>query len=135
MALETLKSVEEIGGFQVVVMDELREQYPDKFNESGAMDWKWFESEIRPYSFIYIRNDKNSISFTIQNGPIREVGLNGCQVDTIIETAKIIIEGLNKNFPCRENAVAITKLDEALMWLDKRKKAREKRNVEGLSKA
>ena len=49
----------------------------------------------------------------------------------MIEAAKIIIEKLNQKFPCRENSVAITKLDEALMWLDKRKKDREKRNVEG----
>lgn len=131
MALETLKDVTEIGGFDLVCMDTLREKYPEKFNESGSMDWNWFESEIRPNKFIYLRQDKNSLSFTIQNGPIKEVGVNGCQVDTIIEAAKLIIEGLNKNFPCRENAVAITKLDEALLWLMKRKIDRENRNVEG----
>lgn len=129
--LETLVGVKEIGGFKAVVMDELRDKYPDKFNESGAMDYKWFEADIRPHNFVYVRHDVNSISFTLQNGPVKEKGVNGCQVDTMIEAAKIIIEGLNKNFPCRENAVAITKLDEALMWLDKRKKDREKRNVEG----
>ncbi|MBP9693186.1 MAG: hypothetical protein KBE16_00550 [Alphaproteobacteria bacterium] len=75
------------------------------------------------------------MSFNIQNGPVKENGVNGCQVDTIIEAAKVILEGLNKEFPCRENATAITKLDEALLWLLKRKLDREKRNVEGLSKA
>jgi hypothetical protein len=38
---------------------------------------------------------------------------------------------LQKAFPCRENALVITKLDEALMWLEKRTKDRENRNVEG----
>lgn len=135
MALETLKGVKYIGDFAVVPMDELREKFPEKFNESGAMDYKWFEKEIRPNNHIYVRHDVNSISFTIQNGPVGENGVNGCQVDTIIEAAKIIIEGLNKNFPCRENAVAVTKLDEALMWLNKRKQDRLKRGVEGLNKA
>lgn len=135
MALETLKDVKTIGGFDVVVMDELREKHPDKFNKSGSMDYEWFEKDIRPHNFVYIRNDKNSIAFTIQKGPIKEVGVNGCQVDTIIETAKLIIEGLNKKFSCRENAVAITKLDEALMWLDRRTKNRERRGVEGTSKS
>lgn len=135
MALETLKGVEKIGGFELVVMDDLRTKYPEKFNESGAMDWTWFEKDIRPTAFIYVRNDKNSISFTIQNGPVKKYGTNGCQVDTVIEAAKIILEGLNKNFPCRENACAITKLDEALMWLEKRKKDREMRGVEGFNKA
>ncbi len=134
MALETLKGVKEIGGFPVVVMDELREQFPDKFNASGAMDWPWFEKEIRPSHFIYVRHDKNSLSFTIQNGPIKESGVSGCQVDTVIEAAKVIVEGLNAKFPCRENAMIVTKLDEALMWSAKRKSDREKRNVEGLSK-
>lgn len=137
MALETLKGVTHIGNFVLIDMGELRNQYPDKFNESGEMDYKWFEKDIRPNHFIYVRHDVNSISFcfTIQNGPIGEVGINGCQVDTLIETAKIMIEGLNKNFPCTENDVAIEKLNDALAWLGKRKKDREQRNVEGFSKA
>lgn len=134
MALETLKNVTSIDGFKVVVMDELREKYPEKFNESGSMDYKWFEAEIRPDNFIYVRHDVNSISFTIQNGPIKENGVNGCQVDTIIAAAKKILEGLNETYKCRENAIAITKLDEALLWLMKRKHDRIQRGVEGLNK-
>lgn len=123
-----------VGGFEVVCMDDLREQYPEKFNESGAMDYQWFESEIRPINFIYTRKDKNSISFTIQNGPIKEVGINGCQIDCMIEAAKKIIEGFNKDFPCRENSMVITKLDESLMWLRERTRNRELAGIEGLNK-
>ena len=83
------------------------------------MDYKWFESEIRPNNFIYVRNDVNSISFTIQNKPIKEVGVNGCQVDTIIETAQIMIKELNKKFPCWENEQAINGLETALIALKK----------------
>ncbi len=133
MALETLKGIKYVNGFEVVVMDELREKYPEKFNESGSMDWAWFEKDIRPKSFIYVRNDKNSISFTMQNQPIKECGVNGCQVDELIETAKIILNGLNAKFPCRQNSLAITKLDEALHWLTDRRNDREKRGVEGTS--
>lgn len=135
MALETLKNTKKIGEFTLVDMGALKDQYPEKFNESGAMDYKWFEADIRPHNFIYVRHDVNSLSFTIQNGPIKEAGVNGCQVNEIIEAAKIIIEGLNAKFPCRENSMAITKLDECLMWLDKRKKDRINREVEGHSKA
>lgn len=134
MALETLKNVMKINDFDVIVMDELKKQYPEKFNESGGMDYQWFEKDIRPHNFIYVRHDVNSISFTIQNGPIKEVGVNGCQVDEMIYAAKLIIEGLNKNISCRENSMAITKLDECLMWLKKRKDDRTKREVEGTSK-
>lgn len=135
MALETLKGITEIDGFKVIEMDSLREKYPEKFNESGSMDYKWFESEIRPNHFIYVRHDKNSLSFTIQNGPIKENGVNGCQIQSIIAAAKVIVEGLNKKFPCRENSMVITKLDEALMWSKKRTEDRESRGVEGTSQA
>jgi hypothetical protein len=38
---------------------------------------------------------------------------------------------LQAKFPCRENAMVITKLEESLMWLEKRTSDRIKRNVEG----
>lgn len=133
MALETLKGIKEIGGFKIVVMDELRAKYPEKFNDSGSMDYKWFEKEIRPNNFIYVRNDVNSISFTIQNGAVKESGVNGCQVDTLIETAKIMIEKLNESFQCYENEVAIVYLEEALLALSDRKRNRISRGVEGTS--
>lgn len=38
---------------------------------------------------------------------------------------------LQSKFPCRENAIVITKLEESLMWLNKRTADRVKRNVEG----
>lgn len=135
MALNTLKGVKKIGGFSVVVMDELRSAHPDKFNESGAMDYKWFEKDVRPHNFIYVRHDVNSLSFTLQNGPIKEAGVNGCQVDALIAAAKIILEGLNKQLPCRQNALAITKLDEALLWLGHRRGDRDLRGVEGTNNA
>lgn len=38
---------------------------------------------------------------------------------------------LNKRFPCRENSLAITKMEEAKMWFDKRTADRQARGVEG----
>ena len=133
MALENIE-MKEVAGSSVIVMDELRDQYPDKFNDSGAMDYKWFESDIRPKNFVYVRRDKNSIAFTIQKGPIKEHGVNGCQVDALIDAAKQILQHFNKTYPCRENSLAITKLEEAMLWLNARKRNREQRGVEGTSK-
>lgn len=112
MALETLKDVKDVGGFEI--------------NHTPYQPNRNFH--------VLVNHDTNTIAFTIQNGPIKEKGVNGCQVDTMIEAAKLIIEGLNDKFPCRENSMTITKLDEALMWLNKRKQDREKRSVEGLNK-
>lgn len=38
---------------------------------------------------------------------------------------------LQSKFPCRENAIVITKLEECLMWLNKRTADRKSRGVEG----
>lgn len=71
-----------------------------------------------------------------QNGPLgRGVDRkepNGAFVETVIAAAKQRIEYYQgSGFACRENAIAITKLDEALMWLNKRTQDREARQVEG----
>lgn len=38
---------------------------------------------------------------------------------------------LNKKFPCRENALAITQIEQGLMWLNRRTELRKQRGVEG----
>jgi hypothetical protein len=78
--------------------------------------------------------EANSITFKVQNGPIKEIGENGCQIDMLIYLALVVIRDLNHQFPCRENSIAITKLEEALHWLNARKKDREGRGVEGYNK-
>lgn len=133
MALEVLKGIKRTpSGVNILNMGELKQNQPELFPNGGdQMDYKMFESDIRPYNFIYVRDDVNSISFTVQKDPIKEVGINGCQVSDIIEVAKMIVEGLNTKFPCRENSITITKLDEALLWQKKRTWDREVRDVEG----
>ena len=42
---------------------------------------------------------------------------------------------LQERMPCRENALVITKLEESLMWLEKRTADRKARGVEGEEKA
>lgn len=133
MAIETLKGVESIDGFSVVVMDELRTKYPEMFRPDGSMHYHLFEEKIRPTNFIYVRNDVNSISFTLQNGPVSENGVNGCQVDTLVETAALMVAGLNKKYFCHENEHAIKALNDALWWLKARKAERTSRGVEGIS--
>ena len=87
-----------------------------------------------PNKYINISKEDNTISFKIQEGPIKEVGVNGCQVDDMIQVSRTIIESLNQNYSCRENSLVMTKLDEALLWLSARKNDRLKRGVEGYNK-
>ncbi len=69
-----------------------------------------------------------------QNGPIKEFGINGCHQEDLIA---IVIDRLQSfqsgDFACRENALAITKLEEALHWLNHRTNQRISRGVEGFN--
>lgn len=75
------------------------------------------------------------INIKFQEEPVQEAGINGCDITHVIE---VIINRLNKyqfendkKFKCRENAIAITKLEEALLWLEARTKRRIRNGVEG----
>lgn len=135
MALDTLIGLKEINGFKIAVMDDLKKTNPELFpNDSMQMDYKVFEEEFRPKYPIQIRHDKNSISFTLQNGPVKEVGVNGCQVLELICAAREIISRLNDKYPCEENQKTVDALADAIHWQNERTKDREDRNVEGLNK-
>jgi hypothetical protein len=67
-----------------------------------------------------------------QEGPIKEVGVNGVMNEDLIAMVIARLEAFNNSdFRCRENSMAITKLEEALLWLRKRTMGREQRGVEG----
>lgn len=66
-----------------------------------------------------------------QKGPVKEVGDNGCQNEDILEVLLHRMNCLNKAFPCRENSLVITKLEEALLWLQRRTALRTSQGVEG----
>ena len=112
MALETMRMVHAIGDATV------RHLIGDAMSSVEDPD-------------IDIDHNTNRITFKIQDGPIKENGRNGCQVDAMIHVARKIVAGLNKKYPCRENSAAITKLDEAMQWLRERTIDRETRGVEG----
>lgn len=67
-----------------------------------------------------------------QEGPIKEAGVNGVMNEDLIAMVITRLEHFNRtDFGCRENSMAITKLEEALLWLRKRTIGREQRGVEG----
>jgi hypothetical protein len=67
-----------------------------------------------------------------QDGPILESGVNGVQnEDLLVIVADRLRCFQGGNFACRENAIALTKIEEALLWLNKRTQDRINRGVEG----
>jgi len=75
------------------------------------------------------------INITFQDGPIKEVGVNGCQTEDVIAVLIARLKGLNvPPYNTRETSLAITALEDAQNWLWRRTREREERNVEGTSK-
>lgn len=95
MALDNLKDVKEIGGCEVshFHVEHLATNHPP----------------------VSINHGINGIFFRFRNGLT-----SGCTVDTLIEAAKLILEGLNKETPHINNATAILKLEAALDALRKK---------------
>lgn len=83
--------------------------------------------------YVFVDDDIPVFAFKLQDGPIKEVGINGCQIDTVIEAAKVIIEGFNSINESYYNTKCIEGLNLALNALADRKKEREDRGVEGTS--
>lgn len=78
----------------------------------------------------------NGIEIDWQNGPLgagptrREP--NGAFVEDVLEICILRLEHYQASkFRCRENALAITQMEQALHWLQARTKDRERRGVEG----
>ena len=82
------------------------------------------------------KNEQGQTLQFIQKEPINEGSTelktvsDGTTNEELIEMLLDRMNYLQSKFPCRENAIAITKLDEALLWLNKRTADRMKRNVE-----
>ena len=69
-----------------------------------------------------------------QNGPIAENGVNGVSQEALLAIVVDRLECFQKGqYACRENAIALTKLQEAMHWLHHRTREREARGVEGTS--
>ena len=70
------------------------------------------------------------IGSVFNDGKLKTVN-DGTTNEDLLEVLIDRMQYLQNKFPCRENALVITKLEESLMWLNKRTSDRVKRNVEG----
>ena len=72
------------------------------------------------------------IDIRFQQDAITNVGANGCQMEDVIDVLVERLQGFQRGpFSCRENALAITKLEEARLWLSARNWKRQAQGVEG----
>jgi hypothetical protein len=69
-----------------------------------------------------------------QKGPMSEAGVDGVSNEALLAIVIDRLQGFQSgDFKCRENAIALTKLEDAMHWLQHRTLARVARGVEGTS--
>ena len=114
MALKTLEGLKEINGVEV-----------------QRTQWRILEGD----KFIQINEEDNMLSIKIQNGPIKEVGVNGAQIETLLHIFGHILQKLDRSKPDKWNSLALASNGRTIYYLEERTKGREERGVEGTSKA
>lgn len=119
MGINSLKGVTQVAGEKVAHIE----------FQDAPVEINWSETPI------VVNHVKNTITFKIQEGTIKENGKNGCQAVDMISVARAIIASLNTNIPCKENTKTLMHLDEAVEWQEARKANREARGVEGTREA
>ena len=88
------------------------------------------------YALLSFKRNEATDTQEFQKVVFYEMGEGGEHVNgtTLEEMLRVSIErltDLNTRFACRENSLAITKMQEALMWLNERTRERVARGVEG----
>lgn len=92
--------------------------------------------DVNGHLYQVILNDLSDHQMLeFQNGTYAEVGANGLTNEALLHVLIHRMNVLNAKFPCRENALVIIKMEEALMWLNRRTAERQARGVEGKHEA
>ncbi len=75
---------------------------------------------------------EDSCVILFQNGPIADAGVNGVTHEALLAIVADRLRSFQAGpYACRENALALTKIEEAQHWLQHRTLARMRRGVEG----
>lgn len=128
-AIETHKVNGLNEALQISVLDD-----PGQGNMCHRYQIRWDGSE-GPMEFDGKRSAVDvGLEVKFQNGPVKEHGVNGISNEALLAIVLDRLEGAQAGeYKCRENALAITKLEEAMHWLMHRTRARMARGVEGTS--
>lgn len=80
-------------------------------------------------------NEKKYLDVKFQEGGSATTDKNGAYIEDLLIVALAKLEEYNQKLPSRENSLAITKIEEALLWLHYRKEERMYREVYGKEEA
>ncbi len=102
----------EYNGINQLAIEKLRGVPADDFTQKGENGEEWLHVKF-------------------QSGGTADNPRNGIFIEDLLITAYLKLSSYQDKFPCRENALALTKIEESLQWLTARKADREARGVYG----
>lgn len=104
-----------------------------KYTQVVCLDEPGAGGACYEYSVRTMVDPQFQVAFVhFQNGPVKEAGINGCYQEDLLVIVQDRLEHFQRGpFSCWENAIALTKVEEALFWLRKRTTDRKRRGVEG----
>jgi hypothetical protein len=80
------------------------------------------------------RRSRAHCDIHFQEGPIAEAGLNGISNEALLAVVEDRLKCFQAGpYACRENALALTHVQDAMHWLHHRTRERVQRGVEGTS--
>lgn len=89
-----------------------------------------YSAQVIGSPFLKVENG-NRVSVKFQDGVISKNGENGLQISEMIMFVYHVINYLNTEFPCEENANTLSALEQAYSFQQKRTADRILRKVEG----
>ena len=82
---------------------------------------KIIKEDDNTYDIVKVSNSTALASIRFQNGATQETEINGIFMEDLLHIVKDRLEGFNQgDWRCKENSMAIAKIEEALLWLNKR---------------
>ena len=91
-------------------------------------------SHVYNIAILTEQTGQSAAHIQFQDGPVREAGPNGISDEALLAILIDRLQGFQRGqYSCRENALVLTKLEEAMHWLQHRTQQREARGVEGTS--
>jgi len=107
--------------------DTLALAFPSTFKMSNASKY------VSHAENNFIIHDDGLISFKLQEGAVKEVGLNGVQTPEMLHFIATYIKVLDNDKSCPHNMATIKYLKQAIAAQNARTAEREARGVEGTS--
>ena len=114
----------QVNGFGKQLNDHLQIQALDEPGPGGA------NHHYRIVGYEQVPDSCCEIHF--QNGAIGEIGVNGISNEALLAIVEDRLVAFQAGtFSCRENAIALTHIQDAINWLHRRTRERMDRGVEG----